>query len=378
MPLSVGMVYERISTEPADVSILGTPLTFRNTRKAKNRFLKAALTERLSTWNDEDLSKRGIPTQELINIYDKWGNGGYGVVLTGNVAVEPRNLESAGNAIICRENDSPQLRKAFKEIAKISKQDGALIIMQITHVDYAVKAFFTRKLLSPIFQAGRQTPVGVNEYPYSSSDVQLLGSGIQCGKPIPLALDQIKTEVVDRFVYGAKVAYETGFDGIQLHAAHGYLLSQFLSPTTNKRTDRYGGLLENRVRIIVEIFKAIRKEIPAATGFIVGIKINSVEFQDEGLTTEDAKKACAILEDCGFDFVELSGGTMEKIAFHHVRESTRRREAFFLDFAEQIRPVFKETIVYVTGGFRTARGMVNAIESGATDGIGLGRPATAE
>ncbi|VDN32389.1 unnamed protein product [Cylicostephanus goldi] len=122
----------------------------------------------------------------------------------------------------------------------------------------------------------------------------------------------------------------------------------------------------------------LRREIPPATGFLVGIKINSVEFQAEGLTTDDAKAACAILEECGFDFVELSGGTMEKIGFQHMRESTKKREAFFLDFAEQIRPVFKETIVYVTGGFRTAKCMANAIESGITDGVGLGRPATAE
>ncbi|KHJ86620.1 hypothetical protein OESDEN_13620 [Oesophagostomum dentatum] len=119
---------------------------------------------------------------------------------------------------------------------------------------------------------------------------------VKTGKPIPLALDQIKTEVVDRFVYAAKIAYETGFDGVQLHAAHGYLLSQFLSPSTNRRNDRYGGSMENRIRIIVEIFQAIRKEIPVATGFLVGIKMNSVEFQTNGLTVEDAKEACAILE----------------------------------------------------------------------------------
>ncbi|EYB82770.1 hypothetical protein Y032_0351g3233 [Ancylostoma ceylanicum] len=273
------MVHERIQAEKVDVSILGTPLTFRNYRKAKNRFLKASLTERISTWDVEDLSMRGIPTQELINVYDKWGHGGYGVILTGNVMVDPRNLESAGNMIICRENDSPELRKAFTELVRVSKQDGALVIAQLSH-------------------AGRQTSIGVNERPYSCSDVQLVTDFIKAGKPIPLALDQIKPEVIDRFVYAAKLAYETGFDGVQLHAAHGYLLSQFLSPTTNKRTDKYGGSLRNRARIIVEIYEAIRKEIPAATGFVVGIKTNSVEFQAEGLTVEDAKEACSIMEVC--------------------------------------------------------------------------------
>ncbi|EPB70085.1 oxidoreductase, FAD/FMN-binding protein [Ancylostoma ceylanicum] len=314
------MVRERIPAQQVDVSILGAPLKFRNTRKAKNRFLKASMTEKLSTWDSEDLSRRGIPTQDLINVYDKWGHGGFGMILTGNVMVDPRNLESAGNPIICKENDSPQLRKAFSKLASISKEDGAFVVAQISH-------------------AGRQTPLAVNEHPYSCSDVQLVSEVVKTGKPIPLALDQIKTEVIDRFVYAAKVAYETGFDGVQLHAAHGYLLSQFLSPTTNKRTDRYGGSLHNRIRIIVEIFNAIRKEIPATTGFLVGIKTNSVEFQANGLTIEDAKEACSIME---------------------------------------IRPVFRETVVYVTGGFRTAIGMVQAIKSGVTDGIGLARPVTAE
>ncbi|RCN47440.1 oxidoreductase, FAD/FMN-binding protein [Ancylostoma caninum] len=368
------MVRERIPAQEVDVSILGAPLTFRNTRKAKNRFLKASMTEKLSTWDSEDLSRRGIPTQDLINVYDKWGHGGFGMILTGNVMVDPRNLESAGNPIICKENDSVELRKAFSKLANVSKYDGALVLAQISH-------------------AGRQTPLAVNAHPYSSSDVQLVSEIVKAGKPIPLALDQIKTEVIDRFVFAAKVAYETGlcslnlsiarelvrgFDGVQLHAAHGYLLSQFLSPTTNRRTDRYGGSLQNRIRIVVEIYSAIRKEIPATTGFLVGIKTNSVEFQANGLTIEDAKEACSIMERCGFDFVELSGGTLEKIAWQHERESTRNREAYFIEFAEQIRPVFKETVVYVTGGFRTAAGMVKAIKSGVTDGIGLARPVTAE
>ncbi|KIH60078.1 oxidoreductase, FAD/FMN-binding protein [Ancylostoma duodenale] len=315
------MVRERIPAQEVDVSILGAPLTFRNTRKAKNRFLKASMTEKLCTWDSEDLSRRGIPTQDLINVYDKWGHGGFGMILTGNVMVDPRNLESAGNPIICKENDSPQLRKEFSKLASVSKHDGALVLAQISH-------------------AGRQTPLAVNAHPYSSSDVQLVSEIVRAGKPIPLALDQIKTEVIDRFVFAAKVAYETGFDGVQLHAAHGYLLSQFLSLTTNKRTDRYGGSLQNRVRIVVEIFSASREEIPATTGFLVGIKTNSVEFQANGLTMEDAKEACSIMERCGFDFVELSGGTLEKIAWQHERESTRNREAYFIEFAEQAKAAF--------------------------------------
>ncbi|KHJ82354.1 oxidoreductase, FAD/FMN-binding protein, partial [Oesophagostomum dentatum] len=184
------------------------------------------------------------------------------------------------------------------------------------------------------------------------------------GKPIPLTMEQIKTEVVDRFVFAAKFAREHGFDGVQIHAAHGYLLSGFMSPTTNNRTDRYGGSPHSRMRLILEIFQNIRKEIPASTGFLVGIKTNSVEFQENGLGIDDAMIMCRMMERCGFDFAELSGGNIEKPAFQHMRESTRKREAFFLEFAEKIRPVFEKTVVYLTGGFRTAPAMVSAIFDG--------------
>ena len=156
--------------------------------------------------------------------------------------------------------------------------------------------------------------------------------------------------------------------------AHGYLLAQFISPTTNNRKDKYGGSIENRTRILVEIAEAVRKR--TAPDFSISIKINSVEFQDKGLQPEEAKELCSILEDNGFDFVELSGGTYQELAFEYKRESTRRREAFFLEFAELITPALKKTKVYVTGGFKTVGAMINGLS--ACDGIGLGRPACQE
>ncbi|CAB3406351.1 unnamed protein product [Caenorhabditis bovis] len=340
------MVLKRIaaSTE-VSAKVLGETLQFPSGKKAQNRFLKAALTERISTYDASNIQKSGIPTNKIHNLYEKWGNGQFGMILTGNVLVDPVNLESAGNAIICKEGDNIERREAFKKWAKAMKSDGALALAQLSH-------------------AGRQTPVLVHPTPFAPSDVQLTA--------------QVKTEVIDRFVFAAKFCYESGFDGIQLHAAHGYLLAQFTSPTTNKRTDQYGGSLENRIRVILEIHEAIRKEIPASTGFLVGIKMNSVEFQEEGTTVDDAAGMAKKLEEVGFDFVELSGGTIEKLAFSHLRDSTRKREAFFLEFAQNIRPVFKNTVVYLTGGFRTVKAMVEAIEENATQGIGLGRPITAE
>ncbi|RCN39959.1 oxidoreductase, FAD/FMN-binding protein [Ancylostoma caninum] len=392
-------VYARLQAKPVDVSILGEKLTFRNGRTAQNRFLKAALTERISSWDPKDHTKRGIPSRRIINLYDKWGHGKFGMILTGNICIDPWNLEAAGNVIFSKENDCPELREACKEWVKMMKQDGALAVAQLSHVRLCLYRLAVVSALADLtawnpqmqkacnlspkislFQAGRQTPELINTHPYSCSDVQLTAKRrfMGFGKPVPLSLEQIKTEVIDRFVYAARFAYEQGFDGIELHAAHGYLLSQFMSPVTNKRTDQYGGSAENRMRIIQEIYEAIRKEIDASTGFLVGIKTNSVEFQDNGLSVDDARLMCQMMEECGFDFVELSGGNIERLAFQHMRDSTRKREAFFLEFAAKIRPVFEKTIVYVTGGFRTAPAMVNAIREGTTDGIGLGRPITAE
>lgn len=155
----------------------------------------------------------------------------------------------------------------------------------------------------------------------------------------------------------------------------GYLLAQFLAPSTNKRTDQYGGSLSNRSRLIFEINDAIRARIPDKS-FTIGIKLNSVEFQDGGFSTEDCRTLCADLERHAFDFIELSGGTYESFGFEHKRESTRKREAFFLDFAEKIIPEVKNTKIYVTGGLRTAPAMVGALKT--VHGVGLGRPVANE
>lgn len=158
---------------------------------------------------------------------------------------------------------------------------------------------------------------------------------------------------------------------MSLTANSGYLLAQFLAHTTNKRTDKYGGSLTNRARLIVEIADAIRARVPDKS-FSLSIKCNSVEFQEGGFSTEDCKELCKLLEGHGFDFVELSGGTYQETAFAHKRESTKKREAFFLDFADMIIPELKKTKAYVTGGLRTAEYMVNALNT--VHGVGLARP----
>ncbi|KAJ1346119.1 hypothetical protein KIN20_000821 [Parelaphostrongylus tenuis] len=186
-------VHSRISAEKCDITVLGQQIKFPNGRVAQNRFLKAALTERISSWDPKDVTKRGIPSRSIINLYDKWGHGRFGMILTGNVVVDPNNLESAGNVVFCKENDSAELREACLEWSKVMRQDGALAVVQLSH-------------------AGRQTPITINPHPFSCSDVQLMEKRRYTGfgKPIALTEEQIKTEVVDRFVYAAKFAHELG------------------------------------------------------------------------------------------------------------------------------------------------------------------------
>ncbi|KAF2196895.1 FMN-linked oxidoreductase [Delitschia confertaspora ATCC 74209] len=349
------MAPSRYESASADPSPLAQPLhfTFAN-RDAPNRFLKGAMTERLASWSATDLPKRGVPSKELINVYRRWGEGAIGLILTGNFMIAYDHLESAGNAIITP-NDKPEGPRfeAFKEMATVGKAHGSLMVAQVSH-------------------PGRQVFSIIQKDPVSASDVQLVGGvgkAMTFNKPHAASQEEING-FIEGFAHCAEYIEKAGYDGIQLHGAHGYLLAQFLSQTTNKRTDKYGGSLENRARIIVEIAEEIRRRVKP--NFIVGIKLNSVEFQEHGFQPEEARELCQILEQNRFDFVELSGGTYEKLAFDTPRESTKQREAFFMDFAEMIVPALQETKAYVTGGFRTVPAMVDALKT--VDGVGIGRP----
>ncbi|KAB2578889.1 NADH-dependent flavin oxidoreductase nadA [Lasiodiplodia theobromae] len=349
-------------SSPVDLSPLGAPLTFPFSGKtAPNRFLKAAMSERLSSWSPTDLAARGIPSAALANVYRRWGAGGWGVVLTGNVMLALDQLEAVGSSVIPRDA-APTAGDArfegFAAVARAAKEsgDGSLLVAQVSH-------------------PGRQCESRIQKDPVSASDVQLKGSvlGMTFEKPHAASAEEIRG-FVDGFAHAAEYLEKAGFDGVELHGAHGYLLAQFLSETTNRRTDEYGGSLENRARLIIEIGQEIRRR--TSPSFILGIKLNSVEFQEKGFQPEEAKKLCALLEENKFDFVELSGGTYEQLGFKHERESSRKREAFFLEFADMIAPALTKTKTYVTGGFKTGAAMVDALKS--VDGVGLGRPACQE
>ena len=311
------------------------------------------MTERISSWDPKDLDARGIPSRNLINVYKRWGEGRLGTILTGNIMMELDQLEAAGNPVIPRGADfSGERFDAFKKLAEESKAHGSLIIGQMSH-------------------PGRQCSDTIQKNPVSASDVRLEGTimGMNFAKPHAASDEEIEN-IIEGFAHSAEYLYKAGYDGIELHGAHGYLLAQFLSPTTNQRTDKYGGSLANRARLIMEIAQRIQARVPK--DFILGIKINSVEFQKGGFDPEECKELCATLEANKFDFVELSGGTYEELAFAHKKESTKKREAFFLEFAEAIVPALTKTKTYITGGFKSVGAMVNALNT--VDGVGLARP----
>ena len=315
------------------------------------------MTERISSWDPQKLESRGIPSENLINVYKRWGEGELGHILTGNIMIELDQLEAAGNPIIPRGAKFEGERfEAFKNLAAESKAHGSLITGQVSH-------------------PGRQVSDTIQKNPVSASDIQLEGTvmGMSFAKPHSASKQEIE-DIIEGFAHAAEYLYKAGYDGIELHGAHGYLLAQFLSTSTNQRTDEYGGSLTNRSRIIMEIAQRIQTRVPK--DFILGIKINSVEFQKGGFDTEECKRLCADLEANKFDFVELSGGTYEELAFAHKKESTKKREAFFLDFAEVIVPALTKTKTYITGGFKSLGAMVNALNT--VDGVGLARPVCQE
>ncbi|KAI3322325.1 NADH:flavin oxidoreductase/NADH oxidase-like protein [Xylariaceae sp. AK1471] len=351
----------RYESDPVDVSPLAKPLKFEfSGRTAKNRFFKAAMAEGLATWDPTNIEARGIPTKELIELYRRWGENEWGVITTGNMDIEFDMLDAIGDMIVTPECPPSGPRfEAFKELAAAAKAHGSLFLAQVTH-------------------PGRQLSARIRKDTISASALQIPpspGSVVSnYAKPRAATKEDI-ARLVDGFSHAAEYLQKAGFDGIELHGAHGYLISQFLSQLSNQRTDEYGGSIENRLRLVIEIAEAIRRR--TRPGFVLGIKINSVEFQEKGMQPAEVRLMCEALQEAGFDFVELSGGNHQDIGFGGERESTRKREAYFLEFVRDIVPNLTRTRKFLVGGFRTAASMVHALDE-SLDGISLGRPAAQE
>ena len=321
----------------------------------KNRICKGAMTEGLADEQNRATSKH-------VNLYNRWSDGGAGILLTGNVQVDHRYLERPGNVVIEGQQTNEQLSR-LTAYAEAGTKNNTHLWMQISH-------------------AGRQTPASVAETPVAPSEVQLQMPGAQFGKPRSLSDEEI-LDIIQKFAHTASVAKETGFTGVQIHGAHGYLISEFLSPDINKRDDNWGGSLEKRSKFLLEIVRSVRKSV--GDSFPVSLKLNSADFQKGGFTHEDAIQVALWLNEEGLDLLEISGGTYEQPHLVGIdmglnperaevrRESTIAREAYFLDYANDIRNVFKGPLM-VTGGFRSVQGMNDALNQNACDVIGIARP----
>ena len=334
---------------------LSTALRLPCGARLPNRLAKAAMTEGVA-----DPLLRATAAHE--RLYRTWSEGGAGMLLTGNVQVDRTDLERPANVAIDRSEPrtySTEARTALRAWAKAGTVAGNHLWMQISH-------------------AGRQTPRYVTNRPLAPSAVQLdlLGN---YARPVALTEAQI-LDLIGRFGHAAAVARDTGFTGVQVHGAHGYLISSFLSPVTNLRDDAWGGPLENRARFLLETVRAVRQAV--GPDFPVSLKLNSDDFRKGGFSSVECLQVVRWLNDEAIDLLEVSGGTYEQprlIGFEGreqdampVRPSTRAREAYFLEYAAEIRRVASMPLM-VTGGFRSRAGMEDAL-GGDCDVIGLGRP----
>jgi len=325
--------------------VIDQPLTLPCGHTLTNRLCKAAMTEGLADAHDN-----ATPGHQ--RLYATWARGGAALLLSGNIMVDRRYLERAGNVVLEEGSGLASLRAW----AQAARDGGSQLWAQISH-------------------PGRQCPRLVNGTPLAPSAVQLKLAG-NFGRPRAATSDDIQ-DIIERFARTAAWVKNAGLDGVQVHSAHGYLLSQFLSPRTNPRQDRWGGSLDNRARLLLEVVRAVRARVGPA--YPVSVKLNSSDFVKGGFTLDESLQVVGWLNDEGIDLLEVSGGTYEQLEFFkpqamaEVRDSTREREAMFLQYAQAIKAVARMPIM-VTGGFRTLAGMRAALAGGHTDMIGLARP----
>jgi 2,4-dienoyl-CoA reductase-like NADH-dependent reductase (Old Yellow Enzyme family) len=323
------------------MTALHDPLTLPCGQVLPNRIMKSALSEALGT-------RSNAPDDRLERLYTTWGRGGYGLLVTGNVMVDRTQLGEPGNVVIEDERDLDGLTRW----AKSAHDGGVPIWVQLNH-------------------PGRQSnPLALGHTPVAPSPIALNIPG--AATPRELTPGEIE-DIIERFAAAALVCETAGFDGVQVHGAHGYLVAQFLSPLSNRRTDDWGGDPERRMRFVLEVVRRIRARV--SPGFAVGIKLNSADFQRGGFTEDESRAVVAALAREGLDLIEVSGGSYEQPAMMGTAAaSTRAREAYFLEYARTVRGLVGDIPVAVTGGFRSRTAMDAAVEAGECDVVGIGRP----
>ncbi|PIA68387.1 NADH:flavin oxidoreductase/NADH oxidase family protein [Pseudomonas sediminis] len=316
------------------MSDLFQPLRLPNGSVIPNRLAKAAMEENLA-------DAEHAPGPTLIRLYRAWAKGGAGLIITGNVMVDRHALTGPAGVVLEDDEHLPN----FRAWAAASRSYGAQAWLQINH-------------------PGRQLMANLGQPALGPSAIPVDIPGLSKLFVQPQALDERQIEqIIQRYVTAAVLAERAGFTGVQIHAAHGYLFSQFLSPLSNCRRDGWGGSLENRARILLRTVEAVRAQV--APQFCVAVKLNSADFQRGGFEVGDAEAVVKMLAERAVDLVELSGGSYESPAMQgQTRDgSTLAREAYFLKFAERIGQVAAMPIM-VTGGVRRRAVAERIIERG--------------
>ena len=317
------------------------PLELPNGSVLQNRIAKAAMEENMAD------AAHG-PSAALMRLYRAWAEGGAGLILTGNVMIDRRAMTGPGGVVLEDESNFA----AFRDWARIGQAKGAQMWLQLNH-------------------PGRQAMKNMGQETLAPSAVALdLGKYSKMFAAPRAMTEQDIREVIARFAHAAVIAEKAGFAGVQIHAAHGYLISQFLSPLTNRRQDRWGGALANRAMLLLETVRAVRSAV--SPKLAVAVKLNSADFQRGGFDADDAKRVVEMLNELPVDLVELSGGSYEAPAMQGSARDGRTlaREAYFLEFARDIAVVAKMPVM-VTGGVRRLGVVQQIVESGvAMAGIG--------
>ena len=297
-----------------------SPLVLPNGAVIPNRLAKASMEENMAAHGQ-------LPGEAIYGLYQAWAQGGAGLILTGNVMIDARALTGPGGIVL--EARTPL--EPFKRWAQVAKSGGAQVWMQINH-------------------PGRQVQASMGGLAWAPSAVSLQLGPHSHRFVTPKAMSEADIEeTIRRFGDSAAQAELAGFHGVEIHAAHGYLLSQFLSPLTNRREDGWGGSASKRARLLLEVVKEIRRRV--LPGFVVAVKLNSADFQRGGFEATDAREVVGWLNELAVDLVELSGGSYESPAMQGQAADGRSmaREAYFLEFATSIAAVARMPVM-TTGG----------------------------
>ncbi|WP_426132763.1 NADH:flavin oxidoreductase/NADH oxidase family protein [Pseudomonas sp. PWP3-1b2] len=305
-----------------------------NGQVLSNRIAKAAMEENMADAHQ-------APSHELKQLYKTWADGEPGLLLTGNVMIDRHAMTGPGGVAL---EDETHL-DSFREWADVARAKGVHFWVQLNH-------------------PGRQTPGNLQQPALAPSAVALDLGGFSrmFAKPKAMTEDEIQ-DVIKRFATSARLAEKAGFTGVQIHGAHGYLLSQFLSPLSNRRTDRWGGSLQNRARLLLDVIHAVRASV--SPSFCVSVKLNSADFQRGGFDAADARAVVELLNPLPIDLLELSGGSYEAPAMQgEARDGrTLAREAYFLEFAKELATIAKMPLM-VTGGIRRLPVVQQVLDSG--------------